>query len=410
MEKDAFIFIPGISQEFADQSFENMARRIALAFERQAETANFRFSVKITNESFRFSDQRETQYQMATILRENNDEPVPLIDFYELEYHSLLTKDYYPKNLLINAFRLFLVIIINIPRIFWLFFGKEKRAKTLTEKLQGLYAIGILSLLIVYAVILLIAGMDIIIQVFNNFLEFDPPNWLIFLRNSEVIVIFVALVEIVQPNIKEVWIKSAIQYVSIVEYLSLGTNKSVIKGKLTNFIENVAEKSEYKNIHIIAYSFGTIVAIDTIFPIKNMPTQRINSVNTLVTIGCPIDFIRLLWKDYFSNRKGIANIPKRWINIYSSIDILASNFRDDNKYSEAEKKINLTNLRLEQQTKPENNIYSSGIDTNNLSLITWLALIGLRTHTMYWEKNFQSEVNCFDLLILAMYKNSDFLK
>ena len=49
MKKDAIIFIPGLGQEFVDQSFENIARRIALAFERQAKTPQSKFSLKIKN-------------------------------------------------------------------------------------------------------------------------------------------------------------------------------------------------------------------------------------------------------------------------------------------------------------------------------------------------------------------------
>ena len=115
MKKDAIIFIPGLGQGFVDQSFENIARRIALAFERQAKTPQSKFDVKITNESFGSGGQPQKNYQVATILREDNNEEdrnnpraVPLIDVYGFDYHSLLTKDYNSPNLLVNAVRLFL--------------------------------------------------------------------------------------------------------------------------------------------------------------------------------------------------------------------------------------------------------------------------------------------------------------
>jgi hypothetical protein len=120
--------------------------------------------------------------------------------------------------------------------------------------------------------------------------------------------------------------------------------------------------------------------------------------------------IRLLWLNYFLKRQGFANIPKRWLNIYSTVDILSSNFRNDNRDDESEKTINAVNLHHDQKVKPENVIYSEGFDVNDLSLFNWLTLIGIRSHAMYWEKNFQSEISCFDILIPKMYENSDFLR
>jgi hypothetical protein len=295
-----------------------------------------------------------------------------------------------------------------------LFFGKGRKAKTLIEKLQALYVIFVLALLIAYMIVLLAASLDLISSILAQ--QFDGqlfPNLNLsgWLENSTAIVIFIAIVELFQPNIKEIWKQSAITYTSVVDYLSLGRHRNTIKGQLTNLIEYIAEKQEYDNIHLIAYSFGSIVAIDTIFPINNMPTQRVNLLKTFVTIGCPFDMIRLLWQDYFTNRQGITNIPQRWLNIYSPIDILGSNFRNDNQDGEAQKTIDLTNLNQpEQKTKPENIIYSEGFNSQNLSLIKWLTLMGIRSHLMYWEKTFELELSCFDVLIAKMYENNDFLQ
>lgn len=423
MKKDAIIFIPGLGNQFIDQSFENIARRIALAFERQAKTPQSKFDVKITNESFKFGNRPKKQSPMATILRkdwknnedsEDNSQPVPLIDFYELEYHSSLSEDYQSPNILINTLRLIGAIFINIPNLISLFFGKQRKAKTLTEKLQVLYAIFVLTFIIVYTVILLAASLDIISNIFfktnngNLLTNLSIYNWL---KNSTAIVIIVAIIELFQPNIKEIFTLTVIQYVGSVDYLSLGINRNILIGKLTDLVEQIAEKPDYENIHLIAYSFGTIVAIDTIFPLGRMPTERFNSLNTLVTIGCPFDLIRLVWPNYFARREGLANIPKRWLNVYSPVDIIASNFRNDNRNDEADKTIEPINIISPQQkTKPENIIYSEGLDINDFSLIKWLTLMGIRAHTMYWEKTFQSEISCFDILIPKMYENSEFLK
>lgn len=420
MKKDAIIFIPGLGQEFVDQSFENIARRIALAFERQAKTPQSKFSVKMKNESCGSDSQPEKNYQVATILREdkkeneedeNNSQALPLIDIYGLNYHSLLTKDYHSPNLLVNAARLFLSIFISIPKLIPLFFGAQRKAKTFVEKLQTLYATFVLALLIIYMVSLLLAGLNVALIPFSDEIKTlhtsgslstlyswfnNLSSWF---RGSTVMVIIIAIIEIFQPNIKENFTKASIEYAGVIDYLTLGVNRNIIIGKFTDLFEEISEKPDYENIHVIAYSFGTIVAIDTIFPIGRMPTERFNTLKTLVTIGCPFDLIRLLWLNYFLKRQGFANIPKRWLNIYSTVDILSSNFRNDNRDDESEKTINAVNLHHDQKVKPENVIYSEGFDVNDLSLFNWLTLIGIRSHAMYWEKNFQSEISCFDILI-----------
>jgi len=423
MKKDAIIFIPGLGQGFVDQSFENIARRIALAFERQAKTPQSKFDVKITNESFGSGGQPQKNYQVATILREDNNEEdrnnpraVPLIDVYGFDYHSLLTKDYNSPNLLVNAFRLFLSIFINIPKLIPLFGGEQRKAKTFTEKLQTLYAISILALLIVYMGILLLASLNVLWiaspqEEIKTLLESAKlSNLSSWIKSSTLMVIVIAIIEVFKPNIKESFTKASIEYAGTVDYLALGANRNIIIGKLTDLFEKIAEKPDYENIHVIAYSFGTIIAIDSIFPIERMPTERFHTLKTLVTIGCPFDLIRLLWLNYFLRRQGFANIPKRWLNIYSPVDILSSNFRNDSKDDESEKTINAVNLHHDQRVKPENIIYSEGFDVNDLSLINWLTLIGIRSHAMYWEKTFQSEISCFDILIPKLYENSDFLR
>jgi hypothetical protein len=71
------------------------------------------------------------------------------------------------------------------------------------------------------------------------------------------------------------------------------------------------------------------------------------------------------------------------------VDVLASNFRDDDKYEAAEEGITLSG----GDRKPENIIYRRGPD--HISPLAALALAGLRAHTTYWEPEYESEVSCF---------------
>ena len=100
-------------------------------------------------------------------------------------------------------------------------------------------------------------------------------------------------------------------------------------------LDYIAGKREYRYVNVIAFSFGSVVAIDNIFPAGWKPVPRTQIINNLVTIGCPFDLFRMMWKHYFDDRMLLPGVPSCRINVYSPLDILGSNFRDDEKMAEA---------------------------------------------------------------------------
>ena len=69
-------------------------------------------------------------------------------------------------------------------------------------------------------------------------------------------------------------------------------------------LEHLAEKEEvrYRRLDVVAYSFGTIVAIDAFFPLQGRPSRVFQDVETLGTIRCPFDLVRTFWPGYLDNR------------------------------------------------------------------------------------------------------------
>jgi hypothetical protein len=424
--KEAIIFIAPLGAGFVDKSMKNIAYRMALALDRNAKTATVKFEIEIKNEplvSKASKGKDEDENQIYSICKKANDEKMAFIDLYGLDYNKSLIRDYEESNLFIKTLRLFLAIFTNSHRLIPVllsFNRKNFKAKTFSAKLQFVFGVAILCLLIIYVFSLFLAIYNVVfiqfsglkIKIFSAFLSWKPINVTLnmLIKISPVVVLLVSFLELFKPNLKEIFAKSSIEFVSVIDYLSLGIHRDVINGKLADLVEYIVEKQIYQNIHIISYSFGAIVAIDSLFPSGRQPGERFNNVNTLVTIGCPFDFLRVFWPGYFNKRQGLIDSPKRWLNIYSPVDIFASNFRDDSKNCEAEKTVNLTNLQDDVKLKPKNIVYSCGLEIEELSFWAWLTLMGIRAHTMYWEPQFESEISCFDILIPKMYENSDFLK
>lgn len=430
--RDCIVFIPGMGGSASvDQTVEGLARRLAAALDKNArdDTAVFESRVRALEDLGPFKG------ELGSIFRKDERGESAVMDIYKLDYRGALIAPYENRNLLGKTFLLLQELPGSLLRILKaLLTGKS--SKTRVEKLQLLYALGILCLLVVYVIILfsaLLATIQSLPQV-SEYLSgasqyikgFPRIAWLTsgWLRLSQVVVVLGAVLVLFLPpkfNLKEAISKAAVDYLCLIYYLKLGEQRNNIVGRLEALIDEISRKSKnelkkgsgkhYERIHLLAYSFGSIVALDAMFPAERRPGHPLQAIHTLVTIGCPFDFVRTFWSNYFDrNREYEKNQPVRWLNVYSPIDVLASNFRNDSKKDEAN-----INIRSEQTSTdadvpvPVNLPFREGLNFSQLSLSNSLTLIGLRSHSMYWSTGHEAEVNCFGALVRKLYDGSDVL-
>jgi hypothetical protein len=86
-------------------------------------------------------------------------------------------------------------------------------------------------------------------------------------------VVLAAALQALWPGLREGLVKGALTYISIIEYITYGERREVIASQFSDLLEHIAEKSVYRHIHVVAYSFGSIVALDTLFPASRKPTN-----------------------------------------------------------------------------------------------------------------------------------------
>jgi fumarate reductase subunit D len=97
-------------------------------------------------------------------------------------------------------------------------------------------------------------------------------------------------------------------------------------------IDTVLEPAETtRPVFILGYSMGALVAIDYLCPRTSqleLPDDRqVAAVRGLITIGCPLDFIRLYLPQYMANRQPrVQDLP--WTNVFIPADVLGSNMAD----------------------------------------------------------------------------------
>ncbi len=399
LQPDAIIFVPGLG-DWYDQSVDGIAHRIACSLDRGSPTIQAQFYPKseTVDENLGPDSQPGRKTRVRTVYRRDGERETPVLDVYELQYQEALTYNFKGLNPAMQSLRLFLLMLSNWRR---LLSPEERLAKGGIAKTQFYIALGIVLLLFAYMVLLFGAAVVVVLQVLGLVtVSFD--QWLLTLP---AVVVVLAVVQALFPGLREGLKKAALTYTCVVEYIAEGGRRDVIAGLFSDLLEHVAEKNKYRNIHIIAYSFGSIIALDSLFPSGRKPGERFKLVSTLVTIGCPFDLIRMFWKDYFQMRAAWPGRPQRWINVYCPADALASNFRNDDDQKPANVGLNLTQ---NGPCLPENVVYHRGPDS--IGAMAALALAGLRAHANYWEIEYEAEISCFNDIVLALYQDDPVLQ
>lgn len=126
---------------------------------------------------------------------------------------------------------------------------------------------------------------------------------------------------------------------TIRQFLDYAHDANLVKGAtnvLREALDPLVHADGPKNVHVVGYSFGSLVALDLFFPKTSThptPDPRYgSSIASLITIGCPVDFMRLYFPDYPGNRTARLD-GLRWVNIFNPADVFGSNFLEDDDFS-----------------------------------------------------------------------------
>jgi pimeloyl-ACP methyl ester carboxylesterase len=417
-ERDAIIYIPGLFHE-PGESVNVVGRNIAAALDSKS-PPEFKYTLSPGKDEYYGYGERATR--TVTIARKSAAQETPLIDIYELSYGHTLTDGYEKSKPIAQAFSILLSLLWNLPRLVR---AIRMPSKDFTQKLQVAYA-GLITLLLgAYMVLLLFTvvatlGDTAITQAPSNEATVgieestglgdatgdakETPWWLYYPQVA--VICLTGLGLLTKLDAKQFLSRFSTWYVGAVTYLDQGRSRDNVVGQLNSLLEYIAEKQsevKYKKVHIIGYSFGSIVAIDAMLP-QNEPSDRYRTVDTLVTIGCPFDFIRTYWPTYFEQRVALDGVPRRWLNIYRAADVLGSNFEDEDKSGSTERGVGLKGEPLPK--RPENMMLGGDGGTDKLAA---LRLIGFREHSCYWfDEPYASDA--FDLAVERIYGDDEALR
>jgi hypothetical protein len=416
---------------------DDAALRIASALEACSSTAAVAFSVSASQgESFASTGVELKTRARAIHKRVPGGELQKILDIYEFNYAELLISDHAKSSPVVKSIRLLIQVLLNVPRLFMTFASKAQ--KSFREKIQLVYATVILLMLTLYFFFLVAAVGSTVHRGIHQFVPpqdkghqqsiFPPPPsgenkrpaekddnhllWITYFAGgiSSAVVIYIAALEAFLPGLKAGFLDASARYTSLLEYISLGARGSVLEGQLYSLLDHVQAR-QYRKIHIVAYSFGSVLALDSFFPAGRLPGKRIGNVQTLITIGCPFDMIRTFWPEYYEHRFALPGPMVDWINVYSPLDVLGSNFRADSKIDDPDpgQAIPFGNAS-EMLLLPRVSLaWTTAKAMNRISWMELLFLVGLRAHNSYWECRYESEYTSFSPIISELYNDSPIL-
>jgi hypothetical protein len=229
------------------------------------------------------------------------------------------------------------------------------------------------------------------------------------------IIVLIAILQLAWPklfeNLRQGIQQSAIYFMSIADYFTLSTRREPIEGHFLALLEYLGEKEvSYDRIYVMTYSFGSIVALDGMFPATYDPVERVKIIDGLVTIGNPFDFFQSLWPSYFRDHSDIERDGDKafvWLNVFSPIDILGSNFRTDDQLANPDPQV-IKGIGLKLSV-PTNIAYPRNVSYAQMSFLELITFIGLRAHTTYFRSVTQGETTCFIQIMPQLLKDTAWL-
>jgi hypothetical protein len=395
-QRIAIVFIPGMGENWVEQSVAGIAARLAQALDGEAPKGR-RFSVEFDVREESFATNLRTA--ACTISRDDGSGEVPYVDVYKLDAVRTLRARFEDWSFLAKALFPLAFVFLYLRGVLTAF--RKRAGKTRRERYQLLFAILVLALLTFYVFLLAFA---ILKTAFPHLIDEIP------IRATQGAVVALTALGLWKSNYVSAAAQGAVGYICVIAYLGFGERRDQLVGQFAALIDYIREKKDvqYHRIDVISYSFGTIVALDALFP-TGTRDRRFSEVKALVTVGCPFDFIRTYWPTYFEGRMATADVPQNWLNVYSPIDILASNFRADGETGPAEVGIPTAGDTEVHIRKPTNINYGGSRSVTDVSPLEFMTFMGLRSHSLYWARTHESELTVFSPIVKEVYADEPVL-
>lgn len=411
------VYIPGLGQSFSSESLNKYVER----FTNELKSSNLGVKYTLKIESTPFAEEKESK--LITIYEKQNEENVPIYRFYEFRYIDILVTKFKAWSVLTRNLWLLLLVLRKFPLIIYRVFYRESYSRPW----QIIYVFGIFLILSLSVLLLIPATIafardsfqsEIFLYIktilregiIRDYLNTNPSK-IKFLKNvwnefksiyGHVIFPVVNILILALPNANLLLTSLAAEFVCANDYLEQGRQKQVIQGYLERLIDKISEDNENAEIHFHTYSFGSLVALDFLFPYSSSVSKNTKRfVKGIITIGTPVEFIEAYYPTFFEDRTPTMESLITWLNVYSVSDALATNFRNDTQRATA--LFGIKNLQI-----IPTNINFEVVKVGDYNIWQFLTLVAIKAHSMYWDSDPNGQ-SCLREIVSSM-ENKGFLK
>lgn len=392
------IYISGLGQSFHNENVEKYAER----FRNELHSNETGSVYELKSEIITYAE-KKTAKVVRLVTTGAHEKQTVAYTFYEFEYHELMTERFKKQNILLKNLILFGLVFKKSPQLIKRLFVHDNY----NRPYLSFYAFFILIIVSCAIILLLPATMDMV-NGFDLTKLFIKKFGLDFLLQSPLLVNMykfsvplTTFILLLVPESKTIVTSIATEFACADRYLNDGIQSQVILGNLDLLVEYITENEPDCKIHYHCYSFGSLIAMDFLFPLGSVPSRNTQlHSEVLITIGNPYEFINSYYSKYFSNRCLEMEQRIKWINVYSMSDALSSNFRND--FTRGESMFGIKNSML----KPENINYEIAADKPQ-NLYNFITLDGIRMHKLYWDIDTTGQ-SCVRLIFHSLEKQKLF--
>lgn len=389
----AILYVPGSSQHLLDQSAPLIADRISRGIrDRLIDEMPFRYRVTTTSDAHKLAS--GIGLDRAAIEVASGESWLPVLDIFELKYLENFTSPFGGQPALARGIWAGKLVFAHLPSAIRAI-GRSGTPKGGLDKMQATF-LGLIVLVslaaLAYWILIGALGVFGITEIFDGTRAKDD-KWLAI---GAVLAAGLTAGRFALKDFVEALEKSAIEFYSIIAYISDGRRFAAVPGSISDAIQYVKAQG-YDEVDLLSFSLGGLLAADAIWPRGPQLRSERQEIVNWITIGHPYDLIASTYPQYFADRRSSSISISRWMNVVASDDFLGSNFRRDEEKEEPAPDLGIQVVEPTARiVAPDHTLYfTPSHGWRARSPLDVLPFRRVLNHTLYWDEKDAFAPTCF---------------